>query len=234
MPSHSKNIWCLSYVDIFQDLSAQEADHLCKIATSRTYKKGSYLFMGHDDMTDTIFLVERGKVNVYESTFEGKKIIIEQLSRGDFWGYLFQSTKASNLISHFAQAHSDALVSRMSRTDFLAFLKSRPDVSLRLIQNLSEKLMIAESRIKDLALASADQRLVRELIRLSTQHGKTRGEKITIEARLTHEQLADRIGMTRETVTRTLNQLKKNKIISINKARYITVDTNRAKSLLKS
>lgn len=234
MAKTAKNIWCLSYVDIFQDLSAQEADHLCEIATSKTYKKGSYLFMGHDDMSDTIFLVERGKVNVYESTFEGKKIIIEQLSRGDFWGYLFPSTKASTLISHFAQAHTDALVSRMNRIDFLAFLQSRPDVSLRLIQNLSEKLMIAESRIKDLALASAEQRLVRELIRLSAQHGKTRGEKVIIEARFTHEQLADRIGMTRETVTRTLILLKKEKIISINSKRFITVDTDKAKSLLTS
>lgn len=206
MAETPSKLWYLARVNLFKELPAETLERIAKSTHMRNFAKGDYISTPYDDAAARIYFLKKGEVEVYEAAPSGRKIIIDMLQPGDIFGYE-NIAGAPAERNQFIKARGDVVLCIMPKTDFLALLEERPQLALALIQQLSARLAITESKLRDTALSDIETRVLSELERLHTRYGVGSGGQKVIDRRVTHEELAQLVGAARETVTRALARL---------------------------
>jgi len=219
---HSK-LWYLAKINLFQELSPEALKEVAQMSRMRDFERDTYISTPHDDDSERIYFLKRGEVEVYESTDNGKKIIIDILEPGDIFGYKNIADDLSPGNRKFIRANSPVTLCIMPRLDFLELLKQKPELALKIIKTFSERLSNAEGRLRDAALYDVETRVFKSLERLCEKYGIEEDGVRKITRRFTHEEVAQFVGAARETITRALSQLAKKGKISIDKSGHIIV-----------
>ena len=210
-PSLKLNL--LSMVDIFRDLNQEELKEVNAMVNMVTVKKGR-IFYRPEEETEVLFLLKQGKVQVYVITAEGKRLIIETIGPGTFFGEM--PLTAQSMHRAFAEAVEDSLVCVLSRRDLERLLLQKPQISVRIVQSLSQRLEETQAKLQETALRNATARLSRALLRMARETSELSG--------LTHQELADSTGLYRETVTNVLNRLQAQGLVKLGKKKIIILD----------
>ncbi len=204
----------LSEIDIFQDLTPQDMDWMDSVTTMTTCEKGR-VFYTPDETGEVLFLLKKGRVQLYRISPEGKKLVIATLGPGSIFGEM--SMVGQGMHNTFAEAVDECTLCVMSRADLERVLVSKPQVGLRIVETLGQRLREAEARLEDIAFKNIPARLASLLLRLYEEHGET------IEG-YTHQDLAEMIGTYRETTTQTLNDFKRDGLLDIGRKRLVLYD----------
>ena len=221
MPETKTKLWYLAQVNLFRDLPEDILKQIAETSNMRSFEKGRYILTPHDE-GELIYFLKEGEVEVYESTAEGKKMIIDILKPGDIFGYESIASDSGDAVrEQFIKANKDVVLCIMPKSDFLALLEKKPELALRMIRELSGRLSSTESRLRAAAFSNSGTRVMQELERLYTQYGEEKGGKRTLTRKFTHEELANLVGTTRETVTRTLARLEKEGKVSVSSEGHI-------------
>ncbi|MFQ6058548.1 MAG: Crp/Fnr family transcriptional regulator [Anaerolineae bacterium] len=199
----------LSEIDIFRDLTPEEMDWVANIATMTTCEPGKVFYMP-EETGEALFLLKKGKVQIYRISPEGKKLVIATLSPGTIFGEM--SLTGTGMHNTFAEAVEECTLCVMSRADLERILLDKPKVALRIVETLGKRLKEAEARLEDIAFKSIPARLASLLLRLMEEHGRS-------IVGYTHQDLAEMIGTYRETTTQTLNNFKRQGLLSIGRKR---------------
>jgi len=221
MPEEKTKLWYLSQVNLFRDLPEDILQEIAETSRMENYEGGVYISYPQDSAAERIYFLKEGEVEVYESTDEGKKIIIDILKPGDVFGYDNIAADSQDERKQFIKANRDVVLCIMPKRDFLALLEKKPTLALKLIKDLSVRLSVTESRLRDTALSNAETRVLQELGRLYEQYGEEKDGERKLTRKFTHEELANLVGTTRETITRTFARLSKNKKISLDEDGHI-------------
>lgn len=187
---------------IFSGSSEEELAELAGLAARRSFVQGEFVFW-EGDAPDSFYIVIEGRVKVLKHSSLGKEFIIAFFGPGDIFGEVAVFQDKPYPAS--AQAAADTKVLRIRREDFLSFVAQRPQVVLRIISVLGERLRDAQGRLKDLAGERVEQRLARTLLMLSAKLGAT--------LPFTRQEIADMAGTTTETAIRFISRLKDGGII---------------------
>ena len=198
----------LKELDVFQEFSDSEIASLASLAHLKGFRSEDLIFDA-DRLSGKVYLLKKGEVRIYALDEEGRRVVLDILGPGSVFGDFSGDEAPSFDEEIYAEASSDGYLCVVSRDDFYQLLKDRPDVLIKVMSQLSRKLRSAEAKIKDLALKDAKTQIVNTLLRLGQEHGSEDEEGIHLSQRLTHEQIAEMCGLTRETVTKCLNLLKK-------------------------
>jgi CRP-like cAMP-binding protein len=204
----------LQMVDIFQDLSQEEMAEMDRTTTMSTCKKGK-IFYQPEDTTEVLFILKKGRVQLYRISPDGKKLVVATIGAGTIFGEM--SIIGQGLQNAFAESAEDCLLCVMSRHDVERLILSKPAVSLRIMQVMADRLTTAESQLEDLAFKSIPTRLAGHLLRLRQEQGDS-------IYGYTHQDLAEAIGTYRETATQTLNEFKTDRLIAIGRKRIEILD----------
>ena len=199
----------LSTVDIFQDLGSDEMKEIEKATAMRTCPAGK-IFYSPNQYGDVIFILKKGKVQIYRMSSEGRKLVIETLGPGTVFGEM--SLVGTGLYDAFAEAMEDSLICVMNRRDVEKLILSKPKIGIRLLEAMGQRLRESEERLEQTLFHEVPNQLAALLLRLRSENGSD-----TIAT--THEELADHLGVYRETVTTALNRLKKQGLVSISRKR---------------
>jgi len=175
-----------------------------------------------------IHLVIAGRVKISTYSADGKEQALALLDRGDFFGEL---APAELPVPARAEALDRAVVCSIERTLFEGIVRNAPDVALKVIQALARRLRAAEQEIEDLALRDVPGRLASLLLRLAAGYGEEHERGIRLSFRLTHKDLAQMIGSTRETVTMTVNRFRSDGLISVDRRALIVLDRDRLRAV---
>ncbi len=205
----------LQMVDIFQDLSKDDMREMDQTTTMSTCRKGK-IFYQPQDTTEVLFILKKGRVQLYRLSPEGKKLIVASVGAGTIFGEM--SIIGQGMQNTFAEASSDCLLCVMSRHDVERLILGKPAVALRIMELMADRLSQAESQLEDMAFKSIPTRLALLLLRLSEDQD---GNRIY---GYTHQDLAEAIGTYRETATQTLNEFKANNLIEIGRKRIDIID----------
>ena len=116
----------LSMVDIFRDLSQDEMEEINRMVNMVTIKKGQVLYRP-DEEAEVLFLLKKGKIQAYTLTVDGKRLIIENIDPGTFFGEM--PLTAQSMHQTFAEATEDSLVCVLSRSDLERLLQRKPKVA---------------------------------------------------------------------------------------------------------
>ncbi len=211
---------------VFKNLPQRVFHEIDRICIPRKFSKGEMIYV-REKGKDKVFLLIAGRAKLYSASTAGKKITIQVFKPGDIFGDL--PFAENNILPEESsiQAEEPAFLCIIPKKEFADLLKSFPELAMMLIAALRHRLAQAESKIKDLALSPAQVRLINELIRYALNHGKEVNGFYQIDEKLTHQSLAEMIGVTRETVTKTLNALKKLRFINYRPGGLITLNRDK-------
>lgn len=187
--------------DIFNSLEKSNFDKILSHVQTRHYKKKTQIITEGDDSHSLYFLLE-GKIKVYLNDDSGKEIIINTHKEGEFFGELGLIKSISRTASVITT--TDCKVGVMQEVDFKHCLASYPEFSLSLIQNLSTRLIDATESIRQLGLMDVYQRIAVTFLSLSEEKDGVR----VIAEKLTQQNIANRVGASREMVARILKDLR--------------------------
>ncbi len=166
---------------------------------------------------DYMYVIREGRVQVSKLSDDGREKILEFLDAGDFFGEMSLLDDAPR--SATVRALSDTRILALSRTDFLNVMRRSPDVAMAVVQELTRRLRDTDEQASSLSFQRVKQRTQGLLQRLAKDETGLEGRRITPV--LTHQQIADMIGTSRETVTRALKGLKQQGWLEQEGKRYV-------------
>jgi CRP/FNR family transcriptional regulator/CRP/FNR family cyclic AMP-dependent transcriptional regulator len=206
----------LQNVPLFADLDVGELEQLASLARNRVVSKGNVIFY-EDDPGTSCYVIVKGRVKIVVNADDGREHILGVLQDGDFFGEMSLIDGQSRSAS--AVAVEDVQMVTVQRDEFLKLLRSNPEISLKLLVTLSQRLRAADRNMESLAFLSAPGRVARLLLELAKEHGEQTTEGITINHVMTRQELASLAGTSRETLTRVLMDYQERGIIHLDKNR---------------
>ena len=212
----------LSDVDLFRDLSERDMAELDRITTTTSVPRGR-VFYQPEDVSEVLFMLKSGRVQLYRISPEGKKLVIATLGAGTLFGEM--ALLGQQMHNAFAEALDDCLILVIRRSDLERLILNKPEVGLRILETTGKRLRDAEKRLEDMAFKGIPARLASLLLRLAEERGSN--EIIG----LTHQDLAETVGTYRETATQVLNDMKGQGLIEIGRKRIRILDEERLSEL---
>jgi CRP/FNR family transcriptional regulator len=167
-----------------------------------------------------VFVLCSGKVKLYTTSKEGKVLILKQAEAGEVLG-LSAAISGTNY-EMTAETAVPCQLNFIGRHDFMSLLQNQSEVGVHSALSLSREFQGAYRDIHDLVLArSSSGKLARLLLSSCAPPGILESEELHLRSAMTHEEMAQRIGSSRETVTRLLSDLKKKRLIRLEGANLV-------------
>ena len=190
--------------------------HFEEAATRKRFPKNTILFSKGDE-SDSLYIVCSGKAKVIARDEQGKEIVLSVIGPGEYFGEMAAIDGAPRSATIVTKETTEILVIR--KHDFKNSISSNPDLMFNLLRVLLERLRKADEKIESLAFMNVYGRIANLLM----QSAEPQGEKWVIRETLTHQEIADTVGSSRETVSRTIKELRDAGDISIQR-KQITIN----------
>ncbi len=197
----------LGRVPLFGHLDEAELARVSHAAREKSYPKSSVILF-EDDPGDALYVVLSGQVKVVLIGEDGREVILSMLKADDFFGEMSLIDDQPRSAHVIATEDSNLMVLR--REDFRKCMQEMPRIALGLLRALSRRLRHADTKIGGLVLLDVNGRVARLLLELADEHD---GEQIP--RKITHHTIAQMIGSSRETVSRTIRDLADRDLIHV-------------------
>ena len=195
----------LRHSGFFCDLPKQSVEDLDKIKYASAFPPGAVLFV-EGQSPRGVYIICSGRVKLTTTSRDGKTLILRIAEAGEVLG--LHGTVSNKPHDLTAETLQPCQLDFVKRDDFLKFLQSHPDACLHAAQHLSQDCQSAYEMIRSLGLShSVSEKLARLLLEWASGGEQTK-EGIRIKIALTHEEIAQLIGTSRETVTRVLGEFR--------------------------
>ncbi|WP_338470050.1 Crp/Fnr family transcriptional regulator [Niallia sp. XMNu-256] len=215
-----KNV--LSEFSLFRNLSDDEIYKIVDISISREWNKGSHVFL-QDEPLENVYFIYEGKIKIYKTDLNGKEQIVSILKKGDMFPHVGFFRKGN--YPAFSEVLEDAILVVVPISQFEKVLIENPELCIKVFKVLGEKIVDLQERLESQILNNTYQQIIKLLIRLGREHGKELDNgRILLKAEFTNRDLANMIGTTRETVSRTLTRLKKEQLIETDASNDLIFD----------
>jgi CRP/FNR family transcriptional regulator, cyclic AMP receptor protein len=201
----------LRETEVFVSLSPEEQTWLAESATMVTCTRGR-IFYTPDESGEVVFILKRGKVDLYRIAPDGRKLVVATLGPHTIFGEM--GLIGQGMYGCFAEAVDECLICVLSRSDMQALIRRNPDVGLSLLAELGKRLQQRESELEALAFRGLPARLAALLLRESDAYGTVIG--------LSHQDIAERLGTYRETVSQLLGRFRSEGLVAV-EPRWIKV-----------
>ena len=216
---------------LFCNLAPAAVKRLSEITSPATYPKGATLFVEGQNPRG-VFIVCAGRVKLSTSSADGKTLILRVADTGEVLG--LAGTVSGKPYQATADVLESSQVNFIPRAEFLQFLAQYGEAALRVAQQLSENYHTALSEMRNIGLShSAGEKLARFLLELSAEQPEEKGE-IKVKLTLTHEEIAQMIGASRETVTRLFADFKKKQLLQVKGSSLIITNKAALESILEA
>ena len=195
----------------FCDLPKESLQELERIKYASGYPQGAVLFV-EGQAPRGIYIVCAGRVKLSTTSRDGKTLILRIAQAGEVLG--LHATVSGKPYELTAETLQPCQLDFVKRDDFLRFLQNHGDACLNAAKHLSQNCQSAYEMIRSLGLShSVSEKLARLLLEWS-EYGQTIEGGSRIRFSLTHEQIGEFIGASRETVTRTLTNFKHRRLVT--------------------
>jgi CRP/FNR family transcriptional regulator len=215
-------------VDIFGPLSPGEMEDLAKRTPDTFLERGDVLYSPQDG-ADRLFILKKGRVQVYEVDRGGEEITLSVIEGGAVFGEM--ALTGQKLEGLYVRALVPSTVVSLGRDDLEGLIMKKPEVGLRLVRDLAERLHASEARYAGIVGKDVPARLATLILTLVDSEGLVTSESYRIPTRYTHEQLASMIGCKRVAVTRAFSRLKEVGAVELRERHIVVKDLGILKGL---
>lgn len=206
----------LHKVYMFSELAPADTDKLTAHCQTRTYPANAILIT-EGDQTDSLYVIVDGEVKVFANDDSGKEVILNILGPGEYFGEIALVDDQPRSASVMTIAPTKVMI--ISKSNFKKCLEENPDMSFNLIRALTKQVRALTDSVKNLALMDVYGRVAHTLLDLADD---VDGKQV-IEQKLTHQDIANMVGASREMVSRILKDLSTGGYITVDK-KHITIN----------
>jgi CRP/FNR family cyclic AMP-dependent transcriptional regulator len=214
-------------VDIFEPLSEEEIVNLSGQLPDRRLQEGE-IFFGPQDSSERLFLLQSGKARIFRTTPDGREFTLAVVESGTVFGEM--ALTGQQLEGAYAQALEPSQVSTMLKSDLERLILEKPEVGLRIMQLLSERLRRQETRLEDATMKDVRARLASIIVLLVESEGVRTGRGYRIPSHYTHERLGTMIGANRVAVTRAFGLLQDEGVVQLRRRLIYVTDIEALRS----
>lgn len=218
-------------VSLFSDLSDEELQELESIVQGRTFRKNEVIFHAQEPGS-ALFLIKRGSVKVSMEDRHGKEVILRILDEGDFFGEMSLLDGEHRSATITALEPCQALV--IFRDQFMKFIPKHPKVVMKMLTTVSRRLRQANEKIKRLVFADAYEKVASILLDMVEDRQIPLDVGTEIPLSLTRKELADLVGLSRETLTRVLADFQRAGLVRLERRCIAVISPAKLKREAKS
>ncbi len=220
----------LKSVPIFSELKDETLSQLSRTGSVQSFSKDS-IILSEKEAGSALFIIISGKVKISRISTEDndKEVILAILNPSDFFGEMSLLDGLER--SATATAMEDSKILIIQRIDFLQLLNDHPEVSIALLQELTQRLRAAGMKIKALSLKDAEGKVATVLLQLADDIGKIKHGIVEIEKLPFQHELANMAGTSRETISRTLHAFAKKGLIELEGSKLRILEYEKFKEL---
>jgi CRP/FNR family cyclic AMP-dependent transcriptional regulator len=198
-------------IPLFAKLSADELERIADLATRKSLGKNSVV-VREGDNTDSLYIVLSGKIKIYLNDKQGREVVLGVAGEGESFGEMVLDGGPRSASVMTLENCEFAI---LRRDDLEAFLRSHPDAALAIIRQLIGRIRHLTENVRSLALLDVYGRFRKLLMDLAVE---VDGD-MKIQEPLTQQEIANRIGASREMISRILRELNIGGYISIDRKR---------------
>lgn len=215
-----KETYCVSKISLFSHLHREDMTTVLKKIDRKTYKKGEFLFTP-GDTAERLWIVNEGSVKVFRYTIDGKEQILYLLTEGDFLGDL--NLFKENRYEYYASALESTRLCTLTRKNFQQILLEVPAINEKILAYAYDRISSLEKQIQTVTSKDVSLRLANFLLHFSRHFGIKKGDIIEITFPISREDIANYLGLTRETVSRQLSQFQQMDLIAMEGNKKVTI-----------
>ncbi len=217
---------------LFCNLSPQALQALEAIKSTATYPKGAVLFV-EGQPPRGVFVLCHGRAKLTSSSADGKSLILRIANSGEVLG--LSATISGRPYAFTAELTEPCQANFIERKQFLNFLRQHGEAAFRVAEQLSENYHTAFEEVRALGLShSVSEKVARLLLQWADERGREENGTVHLTQALTHEEIAQLLGTSRETITRTLADFKKRRLIEIKGSSLVVRNRPALQQLIKS
>ncbi len=216
----------LKYVPIFMELPESTLEKIELVGSRRNFEKDQIILL-EEEVGSALFMIVSGKVKVSRSSNDGREVILTILSESDFFGEMAILDGLTRSATVTATEPTELFM--IQRKEFLDLLKSYPEISISLLQELTKRLRAADMKIKALSLKDAEGKVATVILQLADDIGMIKRGIVEIEKLPLQQDLANMAGTSRETISRTLHSFAKKGLIELEGSKLRILDYEKFK-----
>jgi len=214
----NEEIVLLRNIQLFSSLTDQELRKISAKIRIRTFKKNQTI-LREEDTNEYMYTILSGRVKVIQTTEDGRETIIAMHKTGDFFGEM--SLIDGKTMPATVLALEETTTAIISKSEFTYLITTQEKVREKLLVMLCSRLRESWNKIQLLNFNNAASRVKMLFALLSGEYGEKSIDGITLNIKLTHQNIANMTGISRETVTRVIDKWQKDNEITILKNRHI-------------
>jgi CRP/FNR family transcriptional regulator len=195
----------LTTADLYRGIAPADVDRIGRLFAERKYPRGTTIY-ARGDPGDALYIVKEGLVKLVAHSGRGTETILHILPPGALFGEILLSEEKR---AFTAVANTDTVVATLPKQSLVQLLATIPAFSANLIRHLSRRLAKVEREFAEFGHTWSYHRLAKVLLQLAQEHGVKGPRGTALSLPLTHEELANLIGTTRETVTTQLGRFRR-------------------------
>jgi CRP/FNR family transcriptional regulator len=219
----SVSVESLKTIPLFASLNEAELENVSQLFKERRYKKNDIIFF-EEDTGHYMYFVKEGRVKVSRLLPNGKEMILAFHEAGEYFGEMALIDGGTSPASVTAVDVTTIYV--MSAEEF-SFLLNHPKMNQVILRTLSDRCRDAWAQIEVLTFHNADARIRTAFYHLTKKRGVKTPEGTKIPMKLTHREIADIVGISRETATRVLSHLQEEGLIKVETRHFVIKDPDR-------
>ncbi len=208
----------LARVPLFASLKPALLDDLAWRLTPKSYRRGEVIFH-RDDPGSAMHIIKSGQVKIATTSLEGEEVIMAILKDSDFFGELCLLDDQPRSADAVAMEATQTLMLR--RADFMDMLGRHPEMVSSVLASLAGRLRRTDQLLEDAVFLDLPARLSKRLLELAEKHGVKTEKGLEIDLRLTQQDLAAAVGVTRVAINKHLGRLQDDDLISLESKRII-------------
>ncbi|KHD85346.1 Crp/Fnr family transcriptional regulator [Bacillus ginsengihumi] len=215
----NKHEW-IRQIALFQDLSNEDLSVIASAIRTKHVQKGTHIFYQHEQQA-AVYFIKEGQVKIYRDDINGKEQIVSLLHEGDMFPHVGFFHKIHYPANSIAIVPTTLMYIHL--LDFENVLMQHPNIAIKLYGIMSKEILDLQDRLEEQMLSNVYIQVINLFLRLGRSHGKWVDDKyMLVSIPLSIRDLASMIGTTRETISRTIHQLKeKNIVIPQTKGKYL-------------
>jgi CRP-like cAMP-binding protein len=222
----------LKKLPLFSSLSEEELGEIDRCISIKSFKKRETIF-SEGEPSGRFLILSSGKVKITKMSLEGKEMIIELISPGDFFGG-FAVLKGFPYPAN-AVAMEDSRALCISRRDLLRIIERFPNIMFQIATHLSERVREFPDALKNIALERVESRIASLLLKLAGKTGiRNASGEIELDLRLTKQDISEMVGTTVETAIRVMSRFRKAGMIRYNGGRIVVRDKKALTDIVRS
>jgi CRP/FNR family transcriptional regulator len=229
-PTGDPRLAFLRRIPLFTEFQDNDFLELERLAHQGAVTRGGFVYVPGDP-SDQVYFLRSGRLKVARTAPGGKEWILHLVEPGEIFGEL--SLAGEDTRRNAAEALEDIVFCSIRREPFLALAGRRPTVGLRMLRLVGERRRLMEARVEGVLFAGVQERLLELLLDMGRRYGVAGPEGLALRVQLSQKEIAHLIGSTRETTSSTLNQLRRDGLIFIQRRRLVIRNLDRIEQILK-